>query len=1028
MEEELTLEDIPPEVLEMALTEELIEEEDKSLSDEEVLTLCKDDLKTAKKNKVDIDGKISDWRDLAEGKSLGNETEGRSKYVSKETQKAINWLVPNMIKPFTSSNNAAEFQPRTAEDEDTAKAQTTLINYQFNNDFPRYQFLHTAITLFTSEGTTVARTGWIHEEETSSETIPFEGFTTEQVQELEQQGAEINIEDQAEVMVDVTEDPTGTRLSEMIYKGTATITKTTTTVSRPDAESIRNEDFYILGETIEESDACIQRIDTTRGELRDQDKAYNDNGIYENVDLITSNGQDPKEAGLAQTRQTDLETYGAVDPDDISSRDPITIYEYYGLIDRDGSGIPQPIVCVWSGNTILRITDNPFPDKAPPFIGAPYMAVPFSFWGNAMAFYLEDVTKVKSAIMRTFIDLMATSTNGINHIQKGALDPLNLRRLKEAKIGSVIEWNDLGQHKDQVQNEIPQSLQDMYELFTAEGENESGVTRYSQGLDAQSLNKMMSLDTIIPMADGSIKPLGDIIDGDRIIGRRGVTTVEHAHPISYPVTAYEITTKNGEKFKAGEEHYWSVHITKMRKTLKGHEAPAMDKDWYRIDTQTMFELMQAGYRLQLPRAERPEFTDIAVNLPLDPYLLGYWLGDGQSYSPEITTMDYEVVKSYEDVGYTMFKNKHGHEEVASTYTISSPNIERTRGEDGTYEPNGSFSSQIKETGLHGNKHIPEAYFKAPYFARLELIRGLMDSDGSHDSYACAKFYQGDNQLLWDTYRLLKTMGWKVSEPCIIHEAGKESILDGRTITSNGVWQIRFTSFDNPFRIKRKADKWKPSLRYNREPIDEIRVIPVEPMRCLTVSAEDKLFAIGEHWTLTANTATGITAIMNASQMRTWETTTRFAEQFMKPLFRKWIAYNQAFLDKNIALRIVGDQYKEITPDDIKGNFDLIVNIAIAGSEEAKGQKIIGLLQMVSPLVQQGVLPAYHITKLIAELEELAGFKDLAQELKQEADKKEEIRNQAQAAFMQMPEDAQVQVMAMVQQQAQGGQQQQGVPQ
>jgi len=282
-----------------------------------------------------------------------------------------------------------------------------------------------------------------------------------------------------------------------------------------------------------------------------------------------------------------------------------------------------------------------------------------------MAFYLEDVTKVKSAIMRTFIDLMATSTNGINHIQKGALDPLNLRRLKEAKIGSVIEWNDLGQHKDQVHNEIPQSLQDMYELFTAEGENESGVTRYTQGLDAQSLNK---------------------------------------------------------------------------------------------------------------------------------------------------------------------------------------------------------------------------------------------------------------------------------------------------------------------------------------------------------------------------TATGITAIMNASQMRTWETTTRFAEQFMKPLFRKWIAYNQAFLDKNIALRIVGDQYKEITPDDIKGNFDLIVNIAIAGSEEAKGQKIIGLLQMVSPLVQQGVLPAYHITKLIAELEELAGFKDLAQELKQEADKKEEIRNQAQAAFMQMPEDAQVQVMAMVQQQAQGGQQQQGVPQ
>jgi len=160
--------------------------------------------------------------------------------------------------------------------------------------------------------------------------------------------------------------------------------------------------------------------------------------------------------------------------------------------------------------------------------------------------------------------------------------------------------------------------------------------------------------------------------------------------------------------------------------------------------------------------------------------------------------------------------------------------------------------------------------------------------------------------------------------------------------------------------------------------------------------------------------------MNQAQMRTWETVTRYAEQFMKPLFRKWIAYNKEYLDTAIALRVTGDNYTEIAPDDIKGEFDLSINVAIAGSEEAKAQKIGGMLQMVQPLVQQGVLPANHITKLIAELEELSGFKDLAQELNQISEQKEQMANQAQQQFMSLPEDAQVQIMQMAMQSQQQG--------
>jgi len=636
------------------------------LTDAEVLTLVKEDFEIAKRAKTDIDTKITKWKEMYEGKPLGNETTGRSQYVSKEAQKAINWWIPNAMKPFMSSNDIADFIPRTADDMDKAKSQNTLINYQFNNDFPKYQFLYTSLQLYSSEGTVVARTGWLHDEEI--EEIPFEGFTQEQVSELEAQGAEITIEDEAEVMVDEADDPYNERLSQMIYKGIATISKTT--ISRPDATPIKNEDFWIIGDTIEDADACIQRIDTNKSDLRSQDKKYSERGIYENVDDIVSNATDTKESGLGVARQADLEEYGKINDQQqrTNGREAVTIYEYYGKIDINQDGIAEDIVCVWSGNVILRISENPFPDKEPPYIGTSFMPVAFSFWGNALSHFLEDTAGIKTALVRTAIDLTASSTNGMKHVQKGSIDALNIRRLKEAKIGAVVEWNDLNGYKPEIRPDLPTTLLPFIEYFTAEGENESGITRYNQGIDAKSLNK---------------------------------------------------------------------------------------------------------------------------------------------------------------------------------------------------------------------------------------------------------------------------------------------------------------------------------------------------------------------------TATGITAIMGQAQMRTWETVTRFAEQFMKPLFRKWIAYNQEFLDTTIALRVVGDSYAEISPDDIGGEFDLTVNVAIAGSEEMKSQKIVGLLQMVTPLVQQGALSPNHVAKLIAELEELAGFKDLSQELSQITDAKAQAKGQAVEGFMSLPEDAQIQIMQMAQQQMQGGQQgtpQPGVPQ
>lgn len=634
-------------------TNDSVQEEQKEklkikMSDEDVLKIVNKDLDNAKQAKNGIEKKIIEWRNLYNAELSGNEVDGRSKYVSKDAKKNLHWFIPNAMKPFMSTDEMVETMPQTADDMERAKSQGALLNYQFTNDFDRFGFLHQSIFIMSSEGTVVSRTGWEHDEITEIEEL--KNVLASELQVIAQH-SEITEMEQVELAVAM----------EPVYN--IKIRTNKVTKSRPTVAVIKNEDFFILGESIDTSEACIQRIETTRSELRKQDKKYNENGIYKDVDKIIVT-DDSKTDSLSSSRTTELEDYGRNNDakSEDKSREKVTIYEYYGNIDVDGDGIAEPIVCVFSGETIIRLAANPFPDKKPPFIGCPFSAKAFGFWGDSLAEFVGDVQKVKTAIMRTFIDLMANSTNGMNHVQKGSIDALNIKRLREAKIGTVVEWNDINGYRPAIKNDIPHSLMQMYELFSSEGENETGITKYNQGLDSGSLNK---------------------------------------------------------------------------------------------------------------------------------------------------------------------------------------------------------------------------------------------------------------------------------------------------------------------------------------------------------------------------TATGVTAILNQSQMRMWETTARFSEQYLRPLFRKWIAYNQAYLSEPIAIRIAGNEYVSVMPDDIGGKFDIKINVAIAGSSEQKAQHIMQLFQTAGPLVQGGIVPPAHLGKLFSRLEELWGFKDLSSELKHMIGQQEQMQAQQQ----QMPQDPMQQQMMqqqMMQQEQMLNPNQQGV--
>jgi hypothetical protein len=169
-------------------------------------------------------------------------------------------------------------------------------------------------------------------------------------------------------------------------------------------------------------------------------------------------------------------------------RKKFVVYEYWGFWDIDGSGIVKPFVAAWVGNTMIRLEENPFPDKKIPFVVEQYLPVRKSTYGEPDGALLEDNQKVIGAVTRGMIDIMGKSANGQTGIRKDMLDTTNRRKFDK---GQDYEFNANVDPRQGVfmhtYPEIPASAQFMLGLQNQEAESLTGVKSYSQGVSGQSL-------------------------------------------------------------------------------------------------------------------------------------------------------------------------------------------------------------------------------------------------------------------------------------------------------------------------------------------------------------------------------------------------------------------------------------------------------------------------------------------------------------------------------------------------------------
>lgn len=338
---------------------------------------------------------------------------------------------------------------------------------------------------------------------------------------------------------------------------------------------------------------------------------------------------------------------------------------------------------------------------------------------------------------------------------------------------------------------------------------------------SRQLGKALDVNTPIPTRDG-FKRMGDIKEGDQVYAPNGrLVNVVYATEYQYDRKCYEIVLDTGAKVVADADHIWTVYEKVGKKYVK--------RD---ITTQEMVDkgiTTKGQSRFKIAKT-KPIKGETKV-LPVDPYTLGYWLGDGHTDAARIT-------HHKDDSGILTHLNEQGYH----TYTFADKRNSNVL----TTSAHGLWEG-LKTAGVAGNKHIPMEYQFADIDQRTALLQGIMDSDGCINKNGYAEITLKLKPLIDDIYSLLCGLGFKPKM--------KEKVVNGTVY-----YRISFNAYADkgvcPVRMERKKANLINSCEDTRTDFLFIREInPVEsrPVKCIQVDSEDKLYLCGREFIPTHNT-------------------------------------------------------------------------------------------------------------------------------------------------------------------------------
>lgn len=371
--------------------------------------------------------------------------------------------------------------------------------------------------------------------------------------------------------------------------------------------------------------------------------------------------------------------------------------------------------------------------------------------------------------------------------------------------------------------------------------------------------KAIALDEEIPTPNGW-KKMKDIRPGDFVFSVDGSQTKVLFESEIFNKPMYRVKFEDGSTIDASSDHIWTVQTKDSRRTAKRNPISrkrnkpqlAERNGWYEVTTEEMLQDYfrkrkdEKGneYKYRVPLQSAVEYP--YKKLPIDPYVLGVWLGDGNSTGQSITVSEDDLNETKERIesrGYSCSVTRHKNRASAINIDPHPRGCSRK-----LY--NGSFRYALKDLRLLGNKHIPEIYMTSSIEQRRDLVCGLMDTDGTVSKTGQCIFTQKNKKLSFQVLELIRSLGIKAT----IRE---KNVKCNNKPAGTAYDVCFFTSKQNPcFLMPRKYNRLKDKLsqRNLAKSITGIEFIAPKPSKCIAVDHPSHLYLAGKGFTATHNTS------------------------------------------------------------------------------------------------------------------------------------------------------------------------------
>lgn len=411
---------------------------------------------------------------------------GRSNIHPKVIRKQAEWRYSSLSEPFLSTQDMFDTAPVTHEDKKAAEQNGLILNSQFTNDIDKVRFIDEYVRTAVDEGSVVVRVGWESIFEEVTRKVPTYEYVqdisepTIQLNQLTAQLYENNRTEYDRLPEHIKQalrlaDSTGMP-HKAVKTGSEDITEEKLTVNRPTIEVCDYANIMIdpsCKGDLDQANFIIFSYDTSLSELERD-------GSFSNLDDINVEGNTP----VTDISHSESSTMEFTD----KPRKQIVAYEYWGYWDINDTGLVEPIVVTWVGNTIIKMERNVYPDGKLPFVLVQYLPVRKEVYGEPDGELLIENQKIIGATTRGMVDIMARGSNGQVAYRKDALDFANKRKFNN---GENYEFNG---HVDPKQAfhmhtfaEIPQSAYSMVQLQNQDAESLTGVKAFSSGVNGNSL-------------------------------------------------------------------------------------------------------------------------------------------------------------------------------------------------------------------------------------------------------------------------------------------------------------------------------------------------------------------------------------------------------------------------------------------------------------------------------------------------------------------------------------------------------------